>query len=463
MNSVEHAEMLIAAAELTPAQEKAARAIAAGQSACVTGVAGCGKTYVIRMALDILSATRPRARVTRVAPTGVAAVNMGSGATTVHHHFGLARTWWGPGEPRPRKPLVADEIRQTDILIIDEISMVSSAMFTLMDRIYREVRGNEAVFGGAQVVVSGDFMQLPPVAMDTDPVMLRDPAFYSDVWLRLFGNPASVHVLTESKRHADETMCSFLADVRRGQVTPLVIEQLKLMTARVPPPGAVRLFTVNAMAKTYNKKLLDELAMSGADYMVSTAEDYLAPRGSSDDAAEAAAMAPDSLYLVVGAPYMFKSNLQLAGSPAISNGTIGVLEAFTHDPPTVTTVQPGFHRDQPNLVIRVAGQRVIAGIHDFTVERDDAVVAARFQYPVVPAFALTIHSTQGLTLSAGVVDLARAFADGQAYVALSRFRSLDGISTPGEWQTTARAISNRQVGSGEDFYNAITQASAAAS
>lgn len=456
MDPRDHAEILIASADLTDGQTAAARAIAEGRHAFVTGSAGCGKTFVINVATDIIAARSPSAVITRVAPTGVAAVGMGQGATTLHRHFGIPRAWT-PKRPMPEPSAsVSEGALATTVLIVDEISMISVAIFELMSAIYSMARKDSRPFGGVQVVVSGDFMQLPPVATEDDPAVMGLPAHTGKVWAALFGNTASVHVLTESKRHEDDDMRNFLADVRQGLCSARVIAELTSMAARQPDPAAIHLVGTRAMAETLNSRMLNELAIAGSDYFVCRAMDFASPAATDEDKAEASAMAPTALNLVVGATYMFKVNLHIHGRPPVCNGTIGTLREFTQAGATLHTpaIRPG--EAVINLRFDVPNGSVVVGLHDFAVKTTaGALKAVRQQYPVIPAYALTVHSTQGVTLRAGVLDLSRTFAQGQAYVALSRFMNLKGISISTTWQVAARAILNQHVTSGFDFYKSL--------
>ncbi|MEM8573588.1 MAG: AAA family ATPase [Pseudomonadota bacterium] len=400
-------------------QDEALALLKTGASIFLTGQPGSGKTHTVNTYIrDLADADIAYAYT---ASTGIAAT---------HGHGVTIHAWTGIGvrEALSRKDLdtiagnrrVAARIEKTRVLIIDEVSMLPARTLTLADTVCRHIRANNAPFGGMQVVLVGDFFQLPPVVrrQSTDGMLQfggaddeTDAAFAhgSSAWRDL---DPTVCYLSEQHRQDDEPFLDILAAIRANACTGVQRERLesRIVAHDTLPPTRTRLFTHNAAVDDINRQQLAKLegethtfAMTGKGPQFSI------------DALKRGCLSPDTLALKQGAVVMFTKN-----DPAgrYVNGTLGLVEDF--DPET------------GNPVIRAkSGKRIVAEPVTWKIDESGKEVASVTQIPLRLAWAITVHKSQGMSLDAAVIDLSRAFEYGQGYVALSRLRSLDGLKLIG--------------------------------
>lgn len=386
--------------DLNTQQRAVLDAVLAGRSVFYTGCAGTGKSFLLRAIVRAL----PRRTTWVTAMTGVAALQIGGSTLHSRAGIGLAR--------RAADDLVRFMKRQTRaawrdcvVLIIDEVSMLSRALFEKLDAIGRAVRSDARPFGGIQLVLCGDFHQLPPVGAGAD----GEFCFESPMW-----DAAVPHryELTEVFRQRDAAFVALLAEVRSGVLSPDAVARLAALD-RPLPDGAVeptRLFPTNGRVDDLNERALGRL---DGETCVYNALDYA--RTEEARALLGACIAPPSLALKVGAQVMLVRNLD----ETHVNGSRGVVVRF--------------HPTSSMPVVRfLRGDELMMEPQVWEVEGDDgAVVASRTQVPLRLAWAVTIHKSQGLTIDWLDVDLEGTFACGQAYVALSRARSLEGLRVRG--------------------------------
>jgi ATP-dependent exoDNAse (exonuclease V) alpha subunit len=378
-------------------QEQAFDILQRGVSTYVTGPAGSGKTHLLNQYIEWCHSQEKTVAVT--ASTGIAATHIGG--RTIH-------SWSGMGikdemtkkeiDALAQKEFLHKRYSETDVLIIDEISMLSASQLDLLDDIARAVSGQDIPFGGIQLVMSGDLFQLPPITKRGGPQYVTQ----SQVW-----DEADIAMcyLTEQFRQEDEQFIQVLSDIREGRVEASTRE---VVASRIVKESDIanitRLYTHNADVDTVNEEHLDELSgdlhvydmhTSGSAQKVNTLK-----RGS---------LAAESLRLKSGAEVMFIKN---DSDGQYVNGTRGTIERFSHGLPVVKT------RDGKEITPeRVRWQRSY-------VDGDNAYIS---QIPLRLAWAVTIHKSQGMTLDEAAIDLSRTFVPGQGYVALSRVRSLSGL------------------------------------
>ena len=402
----------LADAVLTP--ENRFRAAALGGDNCfLTGAGGTGKSTQLRA----LIAECPR-RFSITAPTGVAALNVGG--MTIHRFTGMLL---GPAAGQsteeyflqlqrdPRRSILAgfNRVKRCEVLVIDEISMLPGRVFEFVEFLFRRLRGRDVPFGGCQVIATGDFLQLPPVRKgETEPY---DWAFQSPAWavagFRTF--------LLEKVRRQDEPgFVRALADFRVGQVWG---DSARILQSRVrsnPPSTMPRLFTHNVQVDKWNNFQLSELAgeetvlhaeQSGPELQ----REFLTRN----------LLTPATLHLKPGALVMFTVNKNEPGrnEPAFVNGQIGTVEAV-----------------EPGAVLVKAKTGAVIRVERFTwrYDQQDDDAASFSQFPLRLAWAMTIHKAQGLTLESAYLDIRAAREPGQAYVAVSRVRTLAGLNFK-EW------------------------------
>jgi hypothetical protein len=392
----------------------------------ITGRAGTGKTTLLKRLVE-----RTHKNVVVVAPTGVAAVN--AGGTTIHSMFGLPLTCFVPSDDivdlnvaTNRHLLLGERLRLTrervqvlremDLLIIDEASMVRADVLDAIELILRHVRGKRQAFGDAQVLLIGDVHQLPPVVKDAEWDILkayyRSPFFFdSRSWTQL--NPARIE-LQKIYRQRDERFLTLLNDIRNRR---LDADGYRRLQERYDPdfkplePGSVLLTTHNRKADAVNSTALANLPGRTHEFEARIEGDF----------PEAMFPCDAVLHLKVRAQVMFIRNDTEGG--AYFNGKLAIVERIDGSGITVTFRDSGLEYTLHEELWENIGFR--------TDEKTGKIIREAIgtfrQYPLRLAWAITIHKSQGLTFDKVVVDAGRSFAAGQVYVALSRCRSLEGI------------------------------------
>ena len=392
--------------ELTEKQRRVAEAVTEDRGhLLVTGRAGTGKSTL----LEHVVATSGR-RVAVCAPTGVAALNVGG--QTIHSLFKLPIGLIGPA------PLVQDRALQRllsaiDVLIIDEVSMVSADLLDAVDRSLRQARANTAPFGGVQVVLFGDPFQLAPVSggpeeRDYYAVAYRSMWFFdAHVWEEA---ELTVHELGLIHRQRDEEFRRLLTAVRHGRVTAEMAARLNGMGARpLPAEPPLTLAGRNDRVAAINRRALAQLP-GDAKVAHAAVDGEFGGRNLPAD---------EELHLKPGAHVMLLRN---DADGRWVNGSTGVV---TRIRPNVVSVEiAGVEHDVLPAVWERHRYRYVAERNELLRE----VVAQFTQLPLRLAWAVTIHKSQGTTLESAVVDLGSgAFSPGQTYVALSRLTALEGL------------------------------------
>ena len=396
-------------------QDEALALLKSGTSIFLTGPPGSGKTHTVNRYIDDLR--RKGLEVAFTASTGIAAT---------HGHGVTIHAWSGIGvrEALTRRDLdglstnrrLADRIERTSVLVIDEISMLPARSLSLVEAVCRHIRGNSAPFGGLQVVLVGDFFQLPPIVRQQKDDGMLPLADGTDAYGAKFAHasPAwrdlapTVCYLSEQHRQSDQAFADVLAAIRsnactgghRQRLTERLIDRDRL------PAGCTRLFTHNATVDEIN---LQQLAKLGgkphAFSMISKGPEPFVR------ALQRGCLSPESLELKQEAVVMFTKN-----DPAgrFVNGTLGVVAEFDEG--------------DGNPVVRTrSGKRIVAEPAKWKIEENGKERASITQVPLRLAWAMTVHKSQGMSLDAAVIDLSRAFEYGQGYVALSRLRELSGL------------------------------------
>lgn len=380
----------------------------------LTGRAGTGKTTFLRTLTG-----RSSKRVVVAAPTGIAAIN--AGGVTLHSLFQLD---FGPFVPgRKRKPLRFSRekmrvIKFMDVLVIDEISMVRADLLDAVDDMLRRVRNPHLPFGGVQLLLIGDLRQLPPVVTDEERHILAQaydtPYFFSSHALAM-----SRYVTIELQkvyRQENEHFLSILAAIRDGNPPEHVIRELNArhLPGFVPDDGGhwVHLTSHNATANSINAERLGALRSPEHCYRASVTGNF--PAG--------VFPAEESLVLKEGAQVMFIKN-DPSPEKRFFNGMLGTVAALGQDS---VTVRPS--DGSPDVEVGPLGwENRKYEVDAKTGEVEERVDGMFSQIPLRLAWAITIHKSQGLTFSHAIIDVSACFAHGQAYVALSRLRTLDGL------------------------------------
>jgi ATP-dependent exoDNAse (exonuclease V) alpha subunit/DNA-binding CsgD family transcriptional regulator len=414
-------------------QKEALDILKMGRNVFLTGEAGSGKTFVLNDYINYLKSHAVTVAVT--ASTGIAATHLGG--QTIH-------SWSGLGvrdslsdrdiDDMMQKAYLYKRFDQTKVLILDEVSMLHHFRLDMLEWLCRQFKHNEKPFGGMQVILCGDFFQLPPVtrrpSADIDGVLSSSFGDFGDSQSQFAFKATSwtdagfsVCYLSEQHRQKDDEYLKILNEIRQNKVSAQTrrtleesigreIREGSLLSAEKAPfsgTGTTKLFTHNIDVDIINNKYLALISGTEKQYPMSS-------RGSRNliENLKKSCLSPETLHLKVGAKVMFTKN-DPAGN--FVNGTLGVVESFG---------QFG----EP-LIRTISGKLITAIPASWQIEEDGKIKAEVTQLPLRLAWAITVHKSQGMSLDSMEVDLSKSFAHGMGYVALSRVRSLAGMKLLG--------------------------------
>ncbi len=396
-------------------QNQALEILKTGRNVFVTGPAGSGKTHLINKYIAYLREHDIDAGIT--ASTGIAATHMGG--MTIHSWAGIgiaASLTQGDLESMFEKTYLTKRFSRVKVLIIDEVSMLHHFRFDLVNKVLQNMKGNAKPFGGVQLVLCGDFFQLPPVSRQGEPE--THFIYSSESWKEA---RFTICYLSEQFRQKDDSVLSILHEIRKGDVSEgsreLLQSRFNVRTTNFEP---TRLFTHNADVDTLNESELNSLQSDEGTvyYMDTKGRDPLVAT------LKKSCLAPEVLRLKVGARVMcVKNNFE----EGYVNGTLGIVISC---------------KENQDPVIRTALGKVIKIERaSWKIEEEGKVKAELSQYPLRLAWAITVHKSQGMSLDAVEVDLSKSFEPGMGYVALSRVRTLDGLTILG-MNETALSVHN---------------------
>ena len=388
-------------------QSTALGILKSGRNVFLTGSAGTGKTFLINQYTSYLKERKIKPAI--VAPTGIAASHIGG--VTIHSFFGIGIKEFVDDyfldELLQRKNL-HERLSKLKVLIIDEVSMVSPELFNSMDKILRSFKFTDKPFGGVQLILSGDFFQLPPVSKEWKEIRF---IWQTELWNKL---DLKIAYLEEKFRQdEDDILVSILDEIRSGDVSQQTWEILeKKMTEKTQLKfNPTKLYTHNMDVDRINLKELDKLEETPNFFEA-------IEQGSKQNIEKIykSSLVQEKLELKKGAVVIFIKNNYEKG---YINGTLGVIVDFEEG-----TKYP--------IVEIASGRKIIVERDDWSRETDTGKIQATVrQIPLRLAWAITVHKSQGMTLDAAEIDLSKTFEPGQGYVALSRIKSIDGLSLSG--------------------------------
>ncbi|MBU1180261.1 AAA family ATPase, partial [Patescibacteria group bacterium] len=375
-----------------------------GYNVYLTGAAGSGKTYLLNRYIQFLKDRGVGVGIT--ASTGIAATHMGG--RTIHSWSGIGiKESLAPADVRSlrKNSKLRKRIEKTSVLIIDEVSMLRARQLDMIDKICKEFRNNHLSFGGLQIILCGDFFQLPPVKKGGEEVSFVNK---SKAWQEM---GIRICYLDEQHRQGDGKFLQLLNNIRKNEVDE---DDIAALMERMNNPLAknivlTKLYTHNADVDAINDFELKKIPQKAKKYeMYSMGKPFLI------EALKKSCLAPENLVLKKGAVVMFVKNNFEKG---YVNGTLGMIADFDEDSCPIVKTN--------------SGKIILATPESWIVEENGNAEARISQIPLRLAWAITVHKSQGMSLDAAQIDLSKSFEYGMGYVALSRVRSLDGIKLLG--------------------------------
>lgn len=402
-------------------QAQALSIMKTGVNVYLSGSAGSGKTHTLNQYIKYLEDHGVSVAVT--ASTGIAATHMNG--MTIHGFSGIGirdhLTEYDLDE-LTQKPYLVKRFHKTKVLIIDEVSMLHAKTLDAVDLVCRRFKRNDLPFGGMQIILSGDFFQLPPITRnqtrspqidmfdqtESTEQIPRDMIIYSRAWYDM--KPAICY-LTEQHRQEDPIFTNILNKIREnkleGEHVEIIKERLNANLNSFIEP--TKLYTHNVDVDLINQRELQKLTDTGYSYeMQSKGRDIIV------EILKKSCLAHEKLNLKIGAQVMFiKNNFE----QGFVNGTRGIVESF--------------RTDKTPVVKLMNGKKIEVKEESWAIEEDGKSKASIAQLPLRLAWAITIHKSQGMSLDSAEIDLSKTFTYGMGYVALSRVRTLNGIRLVG--------------------------------
>ncbi len=373
-----------------------------GHTAFLTGAAGAGKSYALREYVSYLKKHGVRYAVT--ASTGIASTHING--MTIHAWSGIGirhRLTKYDLEAIEEKANIYKRWNETCVLIIDEVSMLHASFVDMLDKLGKHMRRNDKPFGGIQVVFTGDFFQLPPVVRGDNEYEGEDVfAFQSKAWKE---SKPVVCYLTDQFRQDDDELSNVLNAIRSGEVEEEHYLILKESNKKPHEEDHIKLYTHNENVDEINAR-----AFKALEGDVKVYEMITRGKGPLLQSLKSNCLAEEKLELKVGAKVIcIKNDVERR----YVNGSMGIVVDFD--------------KEGSPIVELVGGRKVTMKADTWRIEEDGKVKAELCQIPLRLAWAITVHKSQGMTLDKAEIDLSRAFASGQGYVALSRLKTLQGL------------------------------------
>jgi len=397
------------------------------QNIFITGPGGSGKSALIKYIYD--DACSKGRNISVTALTGCAAVLLNCKAKTLH-------SWAGIGLGNAEADFIVEKIERnrfkkkvwktTDILIVDEVSMMSLKLFELINLVGKEVRRSNRPFGGIQVIFSGDFYQLPPVASGSTNLEDSQFCFESELWSILF-EPVNQIALKKIFRQKDEVYATILNQLREGKLKRKSYDLLMSYVGKSVPEDSLimptKIFPTRSKVEQINSREMTKLSgdtrtfelKKFADLDTANKKQYYTLEEKEQEWKYLAnnLMCESIIHLKIGSQVMCIINKELDDGQMLCNGSQGIVTGFI-GPVTIL------------VKFNEIAQEIPLSAHTWASERCPGLGVS--QLPIILAWAITIHKSQGASLDMAEIDVGSdIFECGQTYVALSRVRSLEGL------------------------------------
>lgn len=417
--------------QLSEEQQEIFECFKNGENLFITGPAGSGKTFLIRTLYEWCNENNKSIQV--CALTGCAAVLLQTKAKTIHSWAGIGLA---NGETINIIQNVANNIYKkknwinTNILIIDEISMMSSKILTILDGIAKKVRKNNRPFGGMQIIFSGDFYQLPPISSKNDTEQAQF-CFENPIWDDLFDKE---YHLSQIFRQSNKIYTNILNQIREGHLskqsyttlqTRLLAcpEQLLKPTKLLPRRAQVNIINTNEMNRLNTEQKIYTMTIATiADFTITERQLGILHKISTSqinweiDYLKNSIMCDQEIILKIGAQVMCVINIDTESDNPIVNGSCGIIIGFDSNEYPIVQFKNNFIR---TMTLHIWESEQIKGI-------------GIKQIPLILSWAISIHHAQGTTLDIAEIDIGNGiFECGQSYVALSRVKELEGLYLTG--------------------------------
>jgi ATP-dependent DNA helicase PIF1 len=396
---------------LNDKQQEAYDLIISGYNIFITGAGGVGKSAIIKLVSDYFKSLNKKIGITST--TGISAILIGG--STLHSFLGI-----GLGNDSTesiityilKNPTIRKRWLELEVLIIDEISMLSPELFDKLELIARTIRCSSKCFGGIQIILSGDFCQLPCISKNNNIIF----CFKAQTWDKCIYKTIYFDKVI---RQEDIKFQNCLNNIRVGILTD---DDINILKSRVGVKLIndnnilpTKLFPLNKSVEDINNIELDKLAANNVDFYEYNSQYQLLSNSKNKnniiDRIKKNFLVPEILQICIGAQVMLLINLDI--SSGCVNGSRGVVVDFKNDLPVVKFLN---------------GNTCIIDYHTWTIEENNVKIMYINQIPLKVAYAISIHKGQGSTIDYAEIDLYHIFEYGQAYVALSRVKTLEGLS-----------------------------------